>query len=60
MKKFVLVLGVISLSFASFAIPGYKMKEEACPGGGTYDVCRESPGDECWISEQTVCDENPD
>jgi hypothetical protein len=57
MKKIVLVLGIISFSFGSFAIQGYKMQADACPGGGTYDACRYSPYDICWISEQTFCDE---
>lgn len=57
MKKIILVLGIISFSFGSFAIQGYKMQADACPGGGTYDACRYSPYDICWISEQTFCDE---
>lgn len=57
MKKFVLILGIISLSSASFAIPGYKMQEDDCPGGGAYNACRYSPSDICWVSEQTLCDE---
>lgn len=57
MKKFVLILGIISFSSASFAIPGYKMQEDDCPGGGSYNACRYSPSDICWVSEQTLCDE---
>ncbi|WP_144606933.1 hypothetical protein [Algoriphagus algorifonticola] len=59
MKKLILGVTALLLSFSAFPIQHYVMKTEACENGGMYSACREFPGEFCPIMEQTFCGETP-
>jgi hypothetical protein len=49
----------LMVSWSAFAIEGYQMQESPCSNGNTYNACRYVPDEDCFVSEQTFCDDSP-